>query len=142
MTAAYDEFSAGFIIFRENKTREYLLLHHGSDYWNFPKGKLESGESEKDTAIRELTEETGLKDIEFIKGFEGTFDYVYNHGNRKIKKVVKMFLALYLKGKIILSHEHLDHAWLSYDKALNNLNFNNTRRILAEAEKFLSAKQK
>ena len=142
MTDTYNEFSAGFIVFREIKSREYLLLHHGTDYWNFPKGKLESGESELDAAKRELTEETGLKDVEFIKGFEGTFDYVYNHGNRKIKKVVKMFLAQYLDGRIILSHEHLGYAWLSYDKALINLNFSNTRRILAEAEKFLFTNQK
>ena len=141
MTAVYNEFSAGFIVFRETKSREYLLLHHGSDYWNFPKGKLESGESELDAAKRELTEETGLKDIKYKNGFEGTFDYVYNHGNRRIKKVVKMFLAQYLEGNIILSHEHLDYAWLSYDKALKNLNFSNTRRILAEAEKFLSMNQ-
>ena len=142
MTAAYDEYSAGFIVFRETNSREYLLLHHGSDYWNFPKGKLESGESEMDAAKRELTEETGLSDIKFIKGFEGTFDYVYNHGKRKIKKVVKMYLARYLMGKIILSHEHRDYAWLSYDKALNILKFSNTRRILAEAEKFLSTNQR
>lgn len=142
MTAAYNEFSAGFIVFREIKGREYLLMHHGTDYWNFPKGKLESGESEIDAAKRELTEETGLKDVEFINGFEGTFDYEYNHGKRKIKKVVKMFLAQYLEGKIILSHEHRDYAWLSYEKALHNLKFSNTRRILAEAEKFLFTNRK
>ena len=142
MTAVYNEFSAGFIVFREIKGREYLLMHHGSDYWSYPKGKLESGESELDAAKRELTEETGLKDVKFIKGFEESFDYEYYHGNRKIKKVVKMFLAQYLEGKIILSHEHRDYAWLSYDEALNNLNFSNTRRILTEAEKFLFTNQK
>jgi len=38
----FEQNSAGFILFKGDENRKYLLLKHGIDYWNFPKGKLES----------------------------------------------------------------------------------------------------
>ena len=57
------ERSAGAIVFREtSEGREYLLIKHRPPYshWDFPKGHIEAGESEKDTAKREVKEEAGL----------------------------------------------------------------------------------
>ena len=51
------EISAGFVVFR--KTEEglkFLLLYHGHNYWNFPKGKIESEERSLEAAFRETKE--------------------------------------------------------------------------------------
>ena len=46
--------------------RTVLLIKHNSGHWDFPKGHVEGEESEVETAIREVKEETGL-DIEAVR---------------------------------------------------------------------------
>ena len=140
MTADYDERSAGFILCRKNGERKYLLLLLGSDYWNFPKGKLESGESNLEAALRELEEETGITKIEIVDGFTFRYDYSFNAGSLRIKKLVKMFLAYYLEGDVVISDEHKRFKWATFDEAIAILKFENIKRQLREAESFLAKK--
>ena len=138
MTADYDERSAGFILCKKNGERKYLLLLLGSDYWNFPKGKLESGESYLEAALRELEEETGITKIEIVDGFTFRYDYSFNAGSLRIKKLVKMFLAYYLGGDVVISDEHKRFKWVTFDEAIAILKFENIKRQLREAESFLA----
>ncbi|MDZ4384915.1 MAG: NUDIX domain-containing protein, partial [Candidatus Moranbacteria bacterium] len=59
------EKSVGAVVFRKKETggKEFLLLHYPSGHWDFPKGHIESGETEEGTLRREVEEETGLKDL-------------------------------------------------------------------------------
>lgn len=136
----FEQNSAGFILFKDNGERKYLLLKHGMNYWNFPKGKIESGESDLDAAKRELYEETGLDKIEIIDGFEEKFGYTFLVKEGLIKKVVKMFLAKYLYGSINLSQEHEEYQWYVFEDAVVILKFNNIRKSLKVADKYLSDK--
>ena len=136
----FEQNSAGFILFKDNGERKYLLLKHGMNYWNFPKGKIESGESDLDAAKRELYEETGLDKIEIIDGFEEKFGYKFLVKEGLIKKVVKMFLAKYLYGSINLSQEHEEYQWYVFEDAVVILKFNNIRKSLKVADKYLSDK--
>ena len=138
MTADYDQRSAGFILCKKNGERKYLLLLHGNDYWNFPKGKLESGESNLEAALRELEEETGITKIEIVDGFTFRYDYSFNAGSLRIKKLVKMFLAYYLGGDVVISDEHKRFKWSTFDEAIAILKFENIKRQLREAESFLA----
>lgn len=53
-----EEFSAGGVLLKDG---EVLLIKNPSDVWTFPKGLVESGENPEETAIREVSEETGVK---------------------------------------------------------------------------------
>ena len=56
------EKSCGMIIFRkEESLLKVLMVHHTQGHWGFPKGHVEEGETETETAIRETLEETGVK---------------------------------------------------------------------------------
>lgn len=132
--------SAGIIIFRrKDKTIYYLVLDYGHNYWGFAKGHIESGESLKDTALREAKEETGLENIELKEGFKEWNKYFFRMNNENIFKVVTYFLGESNEGEIKISDEHQGYQWLTYKKALGRISFKNARRLLEKAHNFIQA---
>jgi 8-oxo-dGTP pyrophosphatase MutT (NUDIX family) len=139
------EKSAGAVVFRkENNEIFYLLLRYPSrnrgaraPYWDLPKGHIEKGETEIDTARREIKEETGLDDIKFIDGFKEQIKYYFRVDKETVFKTVVFFLAQTEKEKIIISPEHIDYKWLPYNEALKQLSFKNTKEVLRKANEFL-----
>ena len=79
------EKSCGAIIYRiKDDNLEFLTISHRSDgHWGFPKGHVEKGESEEETAIREIYEETGLQ-VNLIDGFrESSCVFTKRRGNER-----------------------------------------------------------
>ena len=136
------ERSCGAIVFRKKEEFEYLLLHYeglsGRGHWGFVKGLVEKNESEKETALRELKEETGITVAELIGDFREKINYVYRMGGKIIYKEVTYFLAEVHNGKVELSHEHDGYEWLSYKKASKRIPFTNAREVLTKANRFLN----
>jgi bis(5'-nucleosidyl)-tetraphosphatase len=134
-----DERSAGAVVFyKEGATEpEYLLLHYTAGHWDFPKGNIEAGENEKQAAIREIREETGITDVEFLDGFRMKIDYRYRHGRRLVLKEVVLFLARTHTRQVTLSHEHVGFAWKKYDEAMGHLTYQNAMNLLSGAKEFL-----
>jgi len=133
------EFSAGVIVFRDHgDKRKYLLLHYPSGHFDFAKGHLEKGETEKQAAIRELEEETGIKQIDLLEGFIDQVVYFFKRKGELIYKRVTFFLGRTNEGDIKLSDEHQGYLWLDYQAALAKITFENAREILRQAEQFLT----
>jgi len=105
-------------------------------HWDFPKGHVDEGETETETAIRELEEETGIKDIVFLEEFRKTITYTFRRGDSKIGKEVVFFLAITTGEKVTLSHEHVAYEWLDFVSALERLTYDNARSVLKEAIDF------
>ncbi len=131
-----EERSAGFVLFRRfDDRRHYLLLRHrNGGHWAFPKGRIEPGEDELETARREVEEETGIDMLEPIPGFREVSAYRFDREGRTIAKTVVYFLAGVDAEKIRLSSEHADAAWLDADGARKRLTYAESRRILDRAE--------
>ncbi|MFA5029589.1 MAG: NUDIX domain-containing protein [Patescibacteria group bacterium] len=141
------EKSAGVIVFRLHPKEglQYLVLYHRGSYWNFPKGKLDAGESEEQGAKRELVEETGIKDIKLIDGWRAQTDFFFKEARsgkaQLIKKDFILFLAkLPLQAELKISGEHNGYAWLNLKTANKYLRFKNLKGILAEADSFVNAR--
>jgi len=134
------ERSAGAVIFyRKAKTIEYLILQYRHEGWDFPRGAIEKGEEEKQTARREIREETGLKNLEFILGFRKKVSWFYRSKNNKtIYKEAIYFLARSRDKKVELSSEHTNFQWLPFQKALEQLTFDNAKKILQKAHEHLT----
>jgi bis(5'-nucleosidyl)-tetraphosphatase len=134
-----DERSSGAVIFSIDKDSgaEFLLLHHTSGHWDFPKGNIESGEDEKQAARREILEETGIQDVNFLEGFREKIEYRYKRGEKLIHKEVIFYLLRTNTKKITLSNEHIAYVWNKYDNAVKQLTYKNTKNVLTEAKKFL-----
>jgi len=134
------EKSAGAVIVRKKGgTVQYLLLHYESGHWDFPKGHIEKGEKELETVKREIEEETGLRDLEFIEGFKEWIKYFFKHEGKTIFKIVTFYLVETKSEKVKLSFEHIDYQWLPFKKALKQLTFKNAKKILKEANDFLQS---
>ncbi|MDQ3872614.1 MAG: NUDIX domain-containing protein [Thermoproteota archaeon] len=134
-----DERSAGAVVFymEGNSEPEYLLLHYVAGHWDFPKGNIEAGEKEPQTAIREIREETGITDINFFDGFSMKIEYKYRHNKKLVQKEVIFYLAQTHTRKVILSHEHIGFAWRKFDDAIRQLTFRNATNLLSAAREYL-----
>jgi|SRR3989338_6579638 len=135
------EKSAGAIVYRKEKEPMFLLLHYEMGHWDFPKGKIESGEKDLETVKREIQEETGIKNIEILKDFKEKIQYYYKLKDELISKEVVFYLAKTDAEKVNLSFEHIGFIWLSYDKALDKLTFKNAKEILKKANEFLKTRK-
>jgi len=133
-----EEKSCGAVVFRRQGDQLFfLLLEYFGNYFDFPKGNQEAGESEQTTARREIDEETGVRDIRFIEGFHEPITYFYQRENEITHKQVTFFLAETSTEEVKVSYEHKGFRWLPYNEADATLKFANSRDILKKAHAFL-----
>jgi 8-oxo-dGTP pyrophosphatase MutT (NUDIX family)/predicted GNAT family acetyltransferase len=124
--------SCGAIIYRRSLMgiRYLLLRHENGGHWSFPKGHTEKGESERETAVREIHEETGLHP-HFRHGFYERIYYLTPKGRRK---EVVYFLARVWRPRVREQVDEIsEHRWASYAEARSLLTFENTRLLLDKA---------
>jgi len=135
--------SAGAVVFtiKDNEVR-YLLLKHikTGTHWGFPKGRMENGESEKEAATREISEETGLTNLTFIDGFIDKEEYSFKRKDDGviIDKVVTYFLAEVNSKDTRISEEHTEYIWVAFDEAMEKLNKKEMNKVLIAANQLLS----
>lgn len=126
-----EERSAGAILFRQSPAGKlYLLLNYPSGHWDFVKGNIEEGETLKQTVVREIMEETGITDVDFIEGFEEKVEYHYQRDGGLIHKVVVFFLAETKTEKVTLSHEHEGFVWLKFADAIERLTYKTAKGMM------------
>ena len=131
------ESSCGAVVFRDIKGEIlYLLIKNKrSSHWGFPKGHMEPGETKEDTAKREVLEETGIH-VKLIDGFECVSKFKIQN---KIQKNVYVFVGTTQDTSISIQTEEIeDFIWLTYERALSLLKFDNDKDILTAANNFLN----
>jgi len=134
------EKSCGAVVFKRNGEIQYLLLRYGAGHWDYVKGQVEPQESERETVVRELGEETGITDARFVEDFREEISYFYRREGRTVFKEVVFFLIETSQSEVKLSFEHVGYVWLSYEKAMEKLTFANAKKVLARAHEFLGKK--
>ena len=139
------ETSCGAVVFR--KTAEgpvFLLIRHvNGGHWAFPKGHMEPGESEEETALREIREETGLP-VRLDTGFCRTVRYTPKPG---VEKDVVYFLASPDPGgdpaqATPQEGEIRELRWLPGEEALPLVTYDNDRQVLKEAAVYIGRTRK
>jgi bis(5'-nucleosidyl)-tetraphosphatase len=136
------EKSCGAVLFVRNAELLYLLLKYEAGHWDFVKGNVEPNESEKDTVLRELKEETGIVATQTIEGFREGIVYYYRRQGSTVHKEVVFFLIEADTKKVTLSFEHVGFDWLNYERALEKLTFKNAKDVLQKAHAFLQSKER
>lgn len=133
------EMSCGAVVFtREAGELRFVIIRSKTGCYGFPKGHIERGETEQQTALREIKEETGL-DVTLIDGFRTTDSYVWVRERRSdIHKTVVYFLGTFCdQTPVPQESEIADISLMRYDEAMAAFQFDGVRRILTEANEFL-----
>ncbi len=126
------EKSCGALVFHlDGQARKVLLLQHKAGHWDFPKGHVEVGESEQETAMREVLEESGLS----IRLEEGGFREVIRFSPYPgCEKDVVYFIGFWQSGDLRPQPEEIAKAaWFSPGEALERITFQNARDLLLKA---------
>ena len=131
------EHCAGAVVFtREAGEFRYVIVRSRDGHHGFPKGHMEPGETESETALREIREETGLTPALF-----GTFraaDVYPLPQKPDVWKQVIYCLAESEKRPLCVPTEELSGAaWMTFGEAMAVLEHDSSRRVLREANDFL-----
>lgn len=131
------EKSCGAVLYRvQHGEKVFLLIQHkNGGHWAFPKGHIEKGETELQTALREIREETGYE-----AEIDSRFREVVSYSPKKdvMKDVV------YFSGKVLGGEEHaqpeevLHIRWETAVQALQTLTYDNDRQILQKLVQYLN----
>ncbi len=131
------EKSCGAVIFRDNGAEKQFLLvlnkkPGAKGHWGFPKGHIESGENEYQTAAREIREETGLS-VVFYGNARAVSTYSPKDG---VTKDAVYFLASARNDAISLQKSEVaEYKWCSFAQACSLLTFD--KKILEQLAKYL-----
>lgn len=123
----------GVVIFRGKFLLLYKNYKNKYEGWVLPKGTVEAGEEFKETALREVMEESGAK-ATIIK-YLGNSEYVFNVPDDTVTKAVHWYLMMadsyYSKPQ---KEEYFtDSGFYKYHEAYHLLKFSNERQILEKA---------
>jgi 8-oxo-dGTP pyrophosphatase MutT (NUDIX family) len=121
------ETSCGCIIIDNDKV--LLVFEEGRNFWGFPKGHMEEGETELETALREVKEEVGL-DVTI----DTSKRYILNYNiNNKIDKTTILYLAKPLTSNVKKQDSEIkDAKWVSLDQVVDTLTFDNWKEMFKE----------
>lgn len=134
--------SAGIIVYVMEDEPKFLYLKNNAN-WGWPKGGVDKGETDKQAAIRETFEETGIRiktvhpKFKEVTSFNVKWDWENNRPFTKLKKKqVTYYLAEAPSKTVKLSFEHSAYKWLSYTEAMSADVFN--KDILTKAYKLIT----
>ncbi|MDE6730950.1 MAG: NUDIX domain-containing protein [Oscillospiraceae bacterium] len=128
------EKSCGAIVYRRfHGNIEILLVRHiNSGHWSFPKGHVESGETEIETAIREIKEETAI-DVLIDPTFRETVSY---SPKRDTQKIVVYFIARAKNYNFTPQKDEISEVrWVDAGYISHLLTYENDRNIVMKARK-------
>ncbi len=127
------EKSCGAVVYNPER-QLFLIIKMLNGNWGFPKGHTENQETDIQTAIREVTEETGIN-IKILDGFKKSIKYI--PFPEVLKKVI-FFIGITEEEKVTIDkHEIEDYMWCSYEEALKMITYKPQRDIMESSLQFI-----
>lgn len=132
------EKSCGVVVLKKSEDKiKVLLVHHNIGHWGIPKGHVEKGETEQETAIREVFEETGVKST-IISDFREVITY---SPKKSIAKNVIFFLGTTTASKVIKQEKEVQEvAWIDLEQAKELITYDEEKLIIGNVITYLNQK--
>ena len=130
------EKSCGAIVYKkENDELKFLLVHQSNGHYSFPKGHVEENETEVETAIREIKEETNI-DVEIDTNFRCVITYLVESKN--VMKDSVYFVATPITFDLKeQAGEISECGWYNYDEVMDKLEFDNIKEVFVKAYEYI-----
>ena len=128
------ETTAGGVIFRrdkETKKLEILLIQDAKDRWTIPKGHVEPNEEPKQTAEREIREETGLQEMK-VFNWLGKVSFRYRRGQTLVLMTMHIYLVQALGDTNKLEPEDWlnDIKWFPSGAAIDKIAYDDIGKLI------------
>lgn len=139
----YEKSCGAIVYYLENDQPHYLVIQHrNGGHWAFTKGHVENDETEVETALREINEETAVDTVTVDTGFRNVLSY---SPAPEVEKEVVYFVAE-VEGAVAKSVEKqeaevLDTKWLPYKEAIDLVTYESDRTLLSEADQYIAKKK-
>lgn len=129
--------SYGIIAVHNDK---FLLLKQNKGHWGFPKGHKEGNETDQESALRELKEETGITHC-LLSNFPPISEdyFLVNEGKPDWHKVVQYFVGFVENEDVsIQKTEIMDYKWATFNEALETLTYDNNKKVLQKVQEYIT----
>lgn len=131
---AVRETTAGGVVYRYSPTTgklQYLLVQDARDRWTIPKGHVEKGESVKQTAVREIAEETGLQELK-VHCWLGKVDFRFRRGQSLVIMLTHIYLveALGDTDKLVPEDWMNGIKWFDVNEAIDKIAYEGTAKLM------------
>jgi 8-oxo-dGTP pyrophosphatase MutT (NUDIX family) len=117
------------LTYRADCWEVFLVRHLNGGHWSFPKGHEEKGESPKETAERELKEETGMEVIRYLDTPYVVEKYQFHHEGVPVDKTVRFYLAEVTPNYILQAEEISEGKWMPINEILEYVTFEEERKL-------------
>lgn len=127
--------TAGGVVFRRKKDRpgdvDILLIQDAKNRWTIPKGHIEEGETAKQTAVREIGEETGLTELNMV-GWLGKINFRYRRQNSLVLMTTEIFLIEAIGDTEAIKAEEWMNGikWLPANEALDKIEYEDIEKLI------------
>lgn len=132
----------GVVYFQDSDKYRIILILNAYDRWALPKGHIEANENHEKTVLREINEETGLKNLE-VQNYLGEIEFkIKKPKTTTVLKTVHFYLVKSLDDKIKVPKidELKDVKWFDSKTAYQKLDYENVKDIMIKAYKILNIK--
>ena len=132
------EKSCGAVVYKkENSELKFLLVYQSNGHHSFPKGHMEANETEIETALREIKEETNL-DVNIDSNFRGSISYLME--SKGVMKESVYFVATPTTFDLLNQEGEITECiWCSYEETLGRLEFDNIKEVFEKAYNYIKS---
>ncbi|HKX19344.1 MAG TPA: NUDIX domain-containing protein [bacterium] len=134
--------SAGGVVFSPAADTRILLLQHETGKWMLPKGTIERGETPDGVALREVAEETGLRNVRIVADLgEEHYMFFWKAEDTYYDKTVHYYLMEFLGGEEARPQREEGFVrceWVTIAEALDRIKYKETRQVVQRARTALA----
>lgn len=131
--------SVGAVIIEKTKRKVLIVNQIKGDYWVFPKGRGQRGETEEQTLRREIFEEVGITDFTILPYFRESMRYIFVTTKKtKIRReIVYYIIQVKSHGFQVGKDEIKEGKWCSFNEAMQYLKYPGQHELLAKVKSYL-----